>query len=197
MIIQVFFQVLWFFHAWNFFADFPGFPWFQGLEGTLPSISKPIYFDNIKLTTKHGMFKFLQFSTHLPCLIQLREWFTNNSKQLRDWIQSLSLGIIEKIALLEVLKSGDCLCWRYTRNCRTLGIKRIPELYHLYYKCLQINKRTQSDLSYQYFCPENVSLLIISASYIQIHSRLILSWKQTLCALIWVHMVCTIGYHSR
>ena len=29
------FQIPWFFHAWNFFSDFPGFPWFPELVGTL------------------------------------------------------------------------------------------------------------------------------------------------------------------
>ena len=29
------FKIPWFFHAWNFFLDFPGFPWFPELMGTL------------------------------------------------------------------------------------------------------------------------------------------------------------------
>ena len=32
-----FFQIPWFFHAWNFFYDFQGFPWFPELVGTLLS----------------------------------------------------------------------------------------------------------------------------------------------------------------
>ena len=58
-------------------------------------------------------------------------------KEFWHGVESLSLRLIERVLVLEVVKATDRLLWADTRHARTLGIERVTELDHLHHKRLQ------------------------------------------------------------
>ena len=107
-----FLQIQWFFHAQNFFLDFPGFPWFLELVGTLYASSLllcPELFESNTVCCKifitmfvHQWFSLIWYATW-PCSEKVEFWPRPQGMGVRGWVGVCGQNICYHVAASVIL----------------------------------------------------------------------------------------------